>query len=96
MIKEAIGFGNTIDEAKENAIAKLNVSELEDVQIDLIAMPKKKFLGLFGGCQAQVRAYIEVADKKPKNNKKAQPKKEKPVQKAAEDLISLSMTAIIK
>ena len=84
MIKEAIGFGNTIDEAKENAIAKLNVSELEDVQIDLIAMPKKKFLGLFGGCQAQVRAYIEVADKKPKNNKKAQPKKEKPVQKAAE------------
>ena len=78
MVKEAIGFGNTIDEAKENAIAQLNVSELEDIQIDLIAMPKKKVLGLFGGSKAQVRAYIEVADKKPKANKKAQPKKEKP------------------
>ncbi len=79
MVKEAIGFGNTIDEAKENAIAKLNVSELEDIQIDLIAMPKKKILGLFGGAKAQVRAYIEVADKKPKaNHKKVQPKKEKP------------------
>ena len=84
MVKEAIGFGNTIDEAKENAIAKLNVSELEDIQIDLIAMPKKKVLGLFGGSKAQVRAYIEVADKKPKvNNKKTQPKKEKPQKEAA-------------
>lgn len=77
MIKEAIGYGNTIEEAKENAIAQLNVSELEDIQIDLVAMPKKKVLGLFGGCKAQVRAYIEIADKKPKNTKKAQPKKEK-------------------
>lgn len=86
MIKEAIGFGNTIDEAKENAIAKLNVSELEDIQIDLIAMPKKKVLGLFGGSQAQVRAYIEIADKKPKNNnKKPQPKKEKPVKNEAKE-----------
>ncbi len=81
MIKEAMGFGNTIDEAKENAVAKLNVSELEDIQIDLIAMPKKKVLGLFGGSKAQVRAYVEVADKKPKNNKKVQSKKEKPAQK---------------
>ena len=82
MVKEAIGFGNTIDEAKENAIAKLNVSELEDIQIDLIAMPKKKVLGLFGGSKAQVRAYIEVDEKPVKtNNNKSQPKKEK-VQKA--------------
>ncbi len=86
MIKEAIGFGSTIDEAKENAIAKLNVSEFEDIQIDLIAMPKKKVLGIFGGSQAQVRAYIEIADKKPKaNNKKAQPKKEKPVKTEAKE-----------
>ena len=84
MIKEAMGFGSTIDEAKENAIAKLNVSELEDIQIDLIAMPKKKVLGLFGGSQAQVRAYIEVADKKSKsNNKKTKPQKEKKVKAEA-------------
>ena len=84
MIKEAIGFGNTIDEAKEDAIAKLNVSELEDIQIDLIAMPKKKILGLFGGSKAEVRAYIEIADKKIKGGKKPQAKKEKPVQKQKE------------
>ncbi len=84
MIKEAIGFGNTIDEAKEDAIAKLNVSELEDIQIDLIAMPKKKILGLFGGSKAEVRAYIEIAEKKIKGGKKPQPKKEKTVQKQKE------------
>ena len=84
MIKEAMGFGNTIDEAKEDAIAKLNVSELDDIQIDLVAMPKKKILGLFGGSKAQVRAYIEVAEKK--NNKKAQPKKEKNTPKKAENV----------
>ena len=86
MIKEAIGFGNTIEEAKEEAIAELNVSEYEDIQIDLIAMPKKKVLGLFGGAQAQVRAYIEIADKKPKANakkEKTQPKKAKPIKKEA-------------
>lgn len=85
MIKEAIGFGNTIDEAKENAIAKLNVAETEDIQIDLVAMPKKKVLGLFGGCKAQVRAYIEIADKMEKTaNKKSQPKKDKSAPKKAE------------
>lgn len=84
MIKEAIGFGNTIDEAKEDAIAKLNVSELEDIQIDLIAMPKKKILGLFGGSKAEVRAYIEIAEKKIIGGKKPQPKKEKTVQKQKE------------
>ena len=32
MIKEAIGFGQSIDEAKEDAIKKLGASELDDVQ----------------------------------------------------------------
>ena len=84
MVKEAMGFGNTIDQAKEDAIAKLNVSELDDIQIDLVAMPKKKILGLFGGSKAQVRAYIEIPEKK--NNKKAQPKKEKNAPKQAENV----------
>ena len=77
MVKEAIGFGNTIDEAKENAIAKLNVSELEDIQIDLIAMPKKKVLGLFGGHPAKVRAYFECPDEKPAKAKKQKTNKNK-------------------
>ena len=79
MIKEARGFGNTIDEAKENAIKELNASEFDDVQFEVISMPKKKILGLFGGAKAEVRVFIEVADKKPKKqNNKAKAKPEKP------------------
>lgn len=84
MIKEAMGFGETIDEAKENAIKELNASDFDDVQFEVIAMPKKKVLGIFGGAKAQVRAFIEIADKKPKKqnnknrNQEAKAKKEKP------------------
>lgn len=80
MIKEAIGFGSTIEEAKEKAIADLGASELDDIQFEIIAMPKKKVLGIFGGAKAQVKAFIELPDKKPvkkKKNVKPQPKKEK-------------------
>ena len=79
MIKEAMGFGATVVEAKEDAIAKLGASEFDDVQIEVVAREKKKVLGLFGGSDAQVRAYIEVADKKEKANKKSasKPVKEK-------------------
>ena len=64
MIKEAKGFGATIDEAKENAIKNLGASELDDIQFDVVSMPKKKVLGIFGGCDAEVRAYIEVRQKR--------------------------------
>ena len=64
MVKEAIGYGATIEEAKEDAISKLNASELDDIQFDVLAMPKKKVLGLFGGSNAQVRAFIEIKEKK--------------------------------
>ncbi len=79
MIKEAIGFGATIDEAKENAIVNLGASDFDDIQFEIISMPKKKVLGLFGGAKAEVKAFIEVPDKKPAKSKsaKAQPKKEK-------------------
>lgn len=76
MIKEAIGIGATIEEAKEKAIKELDASELDDVQFEIVTIPKKKVLGLFGGCKAEVKAYIELPDKKPA--KKNNPKKEKP------------------
>ncbi len=79
MIKEARGFGATIEEAKENAIAQLNASDFDDIQFEVIAMPKKKILGLFGGCKAEVRAFIEIKEKKAKQPKKA---KENNVKKA--------------
>ncbi len=70
MIKEAIGTGNTIDEAKEAALIELSAGETDDIQFDIISFPKKKTLGLFGGALAQVRAYVEVPDKKPLNKNK--------------------------
>ncbi len=80
MIKEAIGFGTTVDEAKENAILNLNASDDADIQFEVIAMPKKKTLGLFGGSKAEVKAFIELPDEKPQKTKK------KPVQKAKENI----------
>lgn len=68
MIKEAFGFGNTVYEAQEDAIAKLGADIEEDIQFETISQPKKKILGLFGGAQAQVRAYIEYPDKPEKEN----------------------------
>ncbi len=91
MIKEAIGFGPTVDEAKEDAMAKLGATELDDVQFEVIAINKKKIFGLFGGSDAQVRAYMEVPEKKNKAGKKTPAKtkavkenqdKEKPAKKA--------------
>jgi len=77
LIKEASGFGNTIEEAKENAILNLNASEDDDIQFEVITMPKKKTLGLFGGAKAEVKAYIELPDQKPKAKKKNPPKVKK-------------------
>lgn len=85
MIKEAVGFGATIDEAKENAIVNLGASDFDDIQFEIISMPKKKVLGLFGGAKAEVKAFIEVPDKKPQKSKnaKSQSKKEKANKPAA-------------
>ena len=41
MIKEARGFGLTIDEAKENAVAELNAAYDADIQFEIIDFPKK-------------------------------------------------------
>ncbi len=72
VIKEAIGVGSTIDAAREDALNKLNASIEDDVQYDTLALPKKKVLGIFGGSEAKVRAYIEGPDEPVK---KANPKK---------------------
>ena len=72
IIKEAIGVGSTVEAAHENALAKLNAAFDEEVQFEIITVQKKKVLGLFGGCDAKVRVYVEGPDpapKKEKNNK---------------------------
>lgn len=63
MRKEAIASGETVAQAKEEAYKKLGVSS-EDIQFEILEMPRKKTLGIFGGCQAKVKAYVEIEDKK--------------------------------
>lgn len=86
MIKEAIGVADTVDEAKEKAMAELNLTFEDDYDFEVVATPKKKVLGLFGGSQAQVKVWVEVADPKPAKQPKRQHKKEenKPTKKAEE------------
>lgn len=76
MVKEAIGYGATTEEAYEDAVLKLEANDDADIQFEVIASPKKKVLGLFGGAKAQVRAYIEIAEPKKKEKSNAKPKKE--------------------
>lgn len=59
MLKEAIGTGETIVSAQENACKILGV-DTQEAQFEVLQMPSKKVLGVFGGKLAQVRAYIDV------------------------------------
>ena len=62
MIKEVICTGTTIDEARSKAIEELNAPEDADVNTEVIELPVKKLLGLFGGSPAKVRAYYEYEE----------------------------------
>lgn len=82
MIKEAIGTGKTIEEATENANALLNAPETAFVSTEVIQMPKKKVLGLFGGAEAKVRVFFDDGKspiKKKPAKKAPKPEKERKV-----------------
>ena len=97
MIKEALGVAATIEEAQKMAIASLNAPLDADVKVEIVSFPKKKVLGLFGGADAQVKAYYDDGkeekkeapkakkqpqEKAPKAEKKAQDKKPQPKKEA--------------
>lgn len=85
MIKEFIGTGKTIDEATLAAKTGLNAPMTADVKIEVVAMPKKKVLGLFGGSDAKVKASYDdgVKEKKQPNKQRKAPieKKTAPAKK---------------
>lgn len=81
MIHEAIATGATVDEARANAIAELKAPNDADIHTEILAMPTKKILGLFGGSPAKARAYYETPDA-PKAKAEA-PKAAKKAEKAA-------------
>ena len=77
MIHEAIATGATVEEALANAQKELNAPALAEVHTEIVAMPQKKILGLFGGSPAKARAYYETPDapaKKAENKETKAPK----------------------
>lgn len=81
MIHEAKGQGATIEEAIANAKAALNAPAGADVHSEIVTMPTKKVLGLFGGKKAEARAFYETPDEAKPQEKK--PAEKAPAQKAA-------------
>lgn len=71
MIKEAIGVASTIEEAQKMAIASLNAPLDADVKVEIVVFPKKKVLGLFGGADAQVKAYYDDGKEEKRDAPKA-------------------------
>lgn len=59
MLKEAVKEAATVEEAKRAVAAELGMAE-EKLQFKVLQMPQKKTLGLFGGCPARVRGFIEI------------------------------------
>ena len=62
MIREVIGTGASIEEARAAALAELNAPEDANVTTEVLEMPEKKKLGLFGGSPAKVKASYEESD----------------------------------
>lgn len=87
MIIEKIGEGDTIEQARENARKLLAAPENAEVKFDVVQVPQKKVLGLFGGKKAQVKAHYEIKDPKPAKKPakvKEQKTEKKPVAKKVE------------
>ena len=74
MLKEATAAGATIEEAQQAAVAALNAPEDADVQFEVLTFPEKKKFGLFGGKEAEVRAFYEEEEAKTAGKKTARKK----------------------
>lgn len=68
MLKEVIYSGKTIENAVENACAKLGIDS-DELVYQIVKMPKKGFLGI-GGQDAEISVEVEMPDE-PKEVKKA-------------------------
>ena len=81
MIKEAIGVASTIEDARKMALENLNAPLDADVKVEIVTFPKKKVLGLFGGADAQVKAFYDDGKEEKKPEAPKSPAK-KPQEKA--------------
>ena len=83
-MREAIASGATIEEAQELALQELGATNDDIVQFEILDIPIKKTLGLFGGSAARVRAYIESNEPIPADSPKAGPEKKAPKEPKSE------------
>ena len=58
MRREVIGTGETVEAAREAACRELGVQS-EEAEFEILEMPVRKTLGLFGGSPAKVRVFVE-------------------------------------
>lgn len=85
MIKEAVATGATIEEAQQAAVLALNAPISAEVQFEIVSFPEKKKFGLFGGKQAEVKAFYEAKDEaRPAKQAKDKPKSDKKQKAVAE------------
>ncbi len=63
---EVIATGATIEEAIANARAELGIGEEVDIDHEIIDLPEKKILGLFGGKPAKVSVSYDDGKPEPK------------------------------
>ena len=62
MIREAIATGATVEEAKEAACRELGVETYDDnIDFEILELPSKKVLGLFGGKAAKVKVVFKLS-----------------------------------
>lgn len=81
MTKESVKSAATIEEARAAALLELGLTEDDDFHMEVLKMPSKKILGLFGGSPAEVKVTVEVPDA-PAPKKERADKKKKPAEKA--------------
>ena len=87
-MKEFIGTGKTIEEAMHAAKIGLNAPATAEVKTEVVAFPKKKVLGLFGGSDAKVRAsYEEETKPVSKNAKRNSSNNKKPKKQEAKKAV---------
>ena len=60
LIREAIGIGETLEIAKEEACRQLGVKSHE-AEFEILQAPSKGTLGLFGKKEAKVKAFITIS-----------------------------------
>lgn len=82
MIKEAIGVGKTVDMAIEHACQQIGYPR-EEVEIVVLNLPRKGFLGLLGYTPAKVKVTVELPDA-PKRSSRPEQRQQEPARQSAQ------------